>query len=102
MKILNFQEKKKKKIMKNLELFQDHFWDWVFTYRWKPCPECTRLLLQLWKQDCLWSSLCGVCCSYFYYYQVLYVRAIKTVCRRGEKIPTFQELEDWYFGQEEG
>jgi hypothetical protein len=28
------------------------------------------------------------------------VRAIKTVCRRGEKIPTFKELEEWYFQQE--
>ncbi|MGI5875775.1 MAG: hypothetical protein ACOX6X_03025 [Dethiobacteria bacterium] len=100
MKIISFQDKKRKKIEDNLERFQEHFWEWVFTHRWKPCPECTSELLLFWGQEHLWSKLCSVCCSYFYYYQVLYVRALKTVCERGRKIPTFQELETWYFEQE--
>ena len=100
MKVISLQEKKRKKVEENLNVFQEHFWEWVFAYRWKPCPECTRLFLSMWRQECLWSKLCGVCSSYFYYYQVLYVRAIKTVCERGHKVPTFRELEEWYFKQE--
>jgi hypothetical protein len=100
MKIICFQEKKRKKIEDNLEKFQEHFWKWVFTHRWKPCPKCTTELILLWGEEELWSRLCGVCCSYFYYYQVLYVRALKTVCQRGEKVPTFRELEEWYYEQE--
>jgi len=98
--VFSLQERRKKKIKKNLEIFQDHFWEWIFAYRWKPCRDCTRLLTTHWNKDCLWSQLCGLCCSYFYFYQVLYVRALKTVCSRGEKVPTFRELEDWYFALE--
>ncbi|NMB41059.1 MAG: hypothetical protein GX996_03890 [Firmicutes bacterium] len=101
MKVISLQEKKREKIEENLHVFQEHFWEWVFAFRWKPCPECTRLLLKLWRHECLWSNLCGVCSSYFYYYQVLYVKAIKTVCQRGKKVPTFRELEKWYFQQEQ-
>ncbi|MGI5822883.1 MAG: hypothetical protein ACOX6Z_02950 [Dethiobacteria bacterium] len=101
MNVVNLQERKRKKIEKNLLAFQERFWEWVFTYRWKPCAECTDLLFYLWKQENIWSQLCGTCSSYFYHYQVLYVRAIKTVCQRGKKVPTFQELEDWYFQQEQ-
>ena len=96
-KVISMVDIKRKKIEENLEFFQERYWEWVFAYRWKPCPQCTRLLLRMWKQENIWSNLCGVCCSYFYYYQVLYVRAIKTVCQRGRKVPTFQELEDRYY-----
>ncbi len=96
-KVVSFQEKKKRKIEENLHLFQLNFWEWVFAYRWRPCPKCTRLLQLWWGRECLWSGLCGVCCSYYYYYQVLYVRALKTVCQRGEKNPSFRELEAWYY-----
>ena len=98
--VISFQDKKKRKIEENLNLFQVNFWEWVFAYRWRPCPQCTRLLQSCWGQERLWTGLCGVCCSYYYYYQVLYVRALKTICRRGEKNPTFRELEEWYFQHE--
>lgn len=101
MKVLSFQEKKKKRIQENLHLFQERFWEWVLTRRWNPCDACAKLLLNMWEEKQLWEGLCGVCSSYFYYYQVLYVRALKTVCQRGEKLPTFEELEEWYFNQEE-
>ncbi len=98
--VISFQDKKKRKIEENLNLFQVNFWEWVFAYRWRPCHECTRLLQSCWGQEKLWTGLCGVCCSYYYYYQVLYVRALKTVCQRGEKNPTFRELEEWYYQHE--
>jgi hypothetical protein len=100
MKVISFQEKKRKKLEDNLAAFQENFWEWVFAYRWKPCPNCTRLLMSMLGQEHLWSNLCTSCCSYFYFYQVLYVRAIKTICQRGEKVPSFKELEDWYYQQE--
>ena len=99
-KVVSFQEKKQQKLKDNLAVFQERFWEWVFAYRWKPCPVCTRVLLSMLGQEDVWSNLCTSCCSYFYFYQVLYVRAIRTVCQRGEKVPSFRELEDWYFEQE--
>jgi len=96
-KVFSFMEKKKKKMERNLDHFQDRFWEWVFTCRWNPCPQCTKMIMHLWGQECLWHKLCPSCQSYFYHYQLLYVRAIKGVCNGGEKVPTFRELEEWYF-----
>ena len=87
-KVISMVDIKRKKIEENLEFFQERYWEWVFAYRWKPCPHDTFVVAHVEAGKYLVQS-CGVCCSYFIITRCSTSGRLKQYAS-GRKVPHFR------------